>query len=164
MKKLIIIFLSFILFSCNQQKKYSTDKLQNQIDSLENQLKHVYKPGFGEIMGNIQNLHSKLWFAGINKNWKLAEFEIHEMTEATHDIQIYQKSRKESEMMNMIEPALDSIGNAIKIQNQQKFKNNYVLLTNICNDCHHATHYEFIDIKVPEKPAFSNQNFKILDK
>ena len=35
-------------------------------------------PGFEEFMSNIQAHHAKLWFAGQNHNWKLADFEIHE--------------------------------------------------------------------------------------
>ena len=32
-------------------------------------------------MGGIQTHHAKLWFAGINDNWKLAQYEIDEFKE-----------------------------------------------------------------------------------
>ena len=32
-------------------------------------------------MGGIQTHHAKLWFAGLNNNWKLAEYEIDEIKE-----------------------------------------------------------------------------------
>ncbi|MBO9531092.1 MAG: hypothetical protein J7514_15265, partial [Acinetobacter oleivorans] len=71
--------------------------MQNRIDSLQSQLEHSYKPGFGDFMGRIQVHHNKLWFAGQNQNWKLADFEIHEISEAVSDIQKYQAHRKESQ-------------------------------------------------------------------
>jgi len=81
---------------------------------LEIKLANTYKPGFGEFMNGIQAHHSKLWFAGQNDNWKLAGFEVHEIMEAIEDIQKFQTERKESQMIGMINPALDSINNAIQ--------------------------------------------------
>ena len=37
-------------------------------------------------MSGIQVHHEKLWFAGTAKNWRLADFEIHEIMEAVDDI------------------------------------------------------------------------------
>ncbi len=53
---------------------------QSQIDSLRQKLEQI-KPGLGEIMAVIQTHHAKLWFAGINENWKLADFEVKEIKE-----------------------------------------------------------------------------------
>ena len=53
---------------------------------MRNTLSNAYKPGFGEIMNSVQINHSKLWFAGTNKNWKLAEFEVHEIMELLDDV------------------------------------------------------------------------------
>jgi len=46
-------------------------------------------------MSGVQAHHSKLWSAGQNQNWKLADFEIHEIMEAIDNIQKYQSERKE---------------------------------------------------------------------
>ncbi|MEO6833090.1 MAG: hypothetical protein ABI378_11270, partial [Chitinophagaceae bacterium] len=80
MKLTFLILLSFGLFACNQQNN-QTQGLQNQIDSLNKKLADTYKPGFGEFMSGIQVHHNKLWFAGKNQNWALADFEIHEILE-----------------------------------------------------------------------------------
>ncbi|MGB8320186.1 MAG: hypothetical protein WCE54_18780, partial [Ignavibacteriaceae bacterium] len=60
----------------------------------------------------------------------------------------------------MIKPALDSVNSAIEQKNLKLFKRNYTLLTNTCNDCHHAVNFEFNVIKIPDKQTFSNQDFK----
>ncbi len=86
MRKIFLILLTLGLFACNHQKD-NTKILQNRIDSLEIKLANTYKPGLGDFMGSIQTHHAKLWFAGQNKNWKLADFEVHELEEAIEDIQ-----------------------------------------------------------------------------
>lgn len=159
MRQILLILLSFGFFSCDQHSNNNVS--QNRIDSLESKLSQTYKPGFGEFMSSIQAHHSKLWFAGQNENWKLADFEVHEIMEIFEDIQKYQTGRKESQMISMINPAIDSVSNAIKRKNTTQFKSSYSLLTNICNDCHSATNFEFIVVKIPDSQPFSNQDFKI---
>lgn len=68
--------------------------------------------------------------------------------------------RPEAKSIRMINPAIDSVNNAIKQQNQQLFKNSYILLTNTCNNCHKATQHEFNVITIPANPPISNQSFK----
>src|SRR5438105_15672430 len=106
MKQIFFIILTLELFACNQPTN-NTQSLQIRIDSLESKLKDTYKPGFGEFMSSIQAHHSKLWFAAQNENWKLADFEIHEMKEAIENIEKYQTEREESQKIGMIKPALD---------------------------------------------------------
>ena len=109
MKHAILILLAIILFACNHQQPdekqnshSQIDSLQSQIDSLQSQLKNSYAPGFGEFMSGIQVHHEKLWFAGINQNWKLADFEIHEIMEALDDIQNVNTDRPEVKSIKMI--------------------------------------------------------------
>ena len=160
MKYTPIFLLSLVLLACTQQT-YNTLALQKRIDSLEKKLNEVYKPGFGECMSNIQAHHSKLWFAGQNQNWKLADFEIHEILEAVEDIEKYQTERKESKSIGMLLPAIDSVNNAIQQKNTALFKNSYTLLTNTCNSCHQAVEFEFNVVKIPETSPFSNQDFRL---
>ncbi len=159
MRHILLIILTLVFFACNQQTDNKV--LQNRIDSLESKLADTYKPGFGEFMSGIQTHHSKLWFAGQNENWKLADFEVHEIMEAIEDIQKFQTERKESQMIGMINPALDSINNAIQQKNPALFKSSYTLLTYTCNNCHRAADFEFNVVKIPDTQPFSNQDFKI---
>ena len=128
---------------------------------MRNTLSNAYKPGFGEIMNSVQINHSKLWFAGTNKNWKLAEFEVHEIMELLDDVTKYQSDRKESQSIGLINPGLDSVSSAVKNKNLNSFKKSYEQLTVTCNDCHKVNEFEFNIVKVPTRPVFSNQEFKI---
>ncbi|BBE19135.1 hypothetical protein AQPE_3309 [Aquipluma nitroreducens] len=160
MKQILLVLLFIGIWGCGQQKNNSQN-LQNRIDSLELKLAESYKPGFGEFMSGIQAHHSKLWFAGQNQNWKLADFEIHEIMEAIEDIQKYETDRKESQLIKMINPAIDSINQAIKKEDPTLFKTNFTYLTNTCNACHRAANFEFNVVKIPDSLPFSNQDFKV---
>lgn len=160
MKPSLLLLLIFALSSCNNQT-HELKAIQSRIDSLEFKLADTYKPGFGEFMSGIQAHHSKLWFAGINSNWKLADFEVHEIMESVDDIQKYKADRKESQLINMIKPALDSVNIAIEQKNLDLFKSSFSVLTNTCNNCHQLSDFEFNKIKIPDTHAFSNQDFSV---
>ena len=160
MKQLLLLFLLPVNLACNPQKDAGRIS-GSRMDSLEKTLAGSYKPGFGEFMSGIQNHHAKLWFAGINQNWKLADFEIHEIMEAITAIQKYQTERPESKEIGMINPALDSVNLAIQHKNLILFKSSYTILTNTCNNCHQATNFEFNVVKIPDLQTFSNQDFKV---
>ena len=83
--------------------------LEKKVDSLQKALSNTYKPGFGELMTNVQAHHSKLWFAGKNKNWELAGFEVKELNEILDDLIKYQKQREETKFIEMIYLPLDSV-------------------------------------------------------
>lgn len=159
MKRTLFLILTLALSACNQPTDHMKD-LQIRIDSLETKLAYSYLPGFGEFMSSIQVHHAKLWFAGQNENWKLADFEIHEIKETIDAIQKYQTERTECQKLGMLQPALDSVNIAIQQKNISLFKSSYKSLTNTCNNCHRATDFEFNVVKIPETPPFSNQDFK----
>ena len=159
MKTTIFFFslLLFLIYSCNNSENKN---LASRIDSLEKKINDTYKPGFGEFMSSIQIHHAKLWFAGTNENWELADFEIHEIIETVDAIEKYQPEREESKSVPMMKPALDSVSAAIQNKNLVQFKSNYILLTNTCNNCHKAVNFSFNEVKIPDSPPFSNQTFQ----
>ena len=158
MKRIILSVIIFGLLACNQPNNES--KLLSRIDSLEKKLANTYSPGLGEFMNGIQAHHAKLWYAWENKNWKLAEFEVEEILELVEDIQKYKADRKETKLMNMVNPSLDKVKLAIDNKNLISFKSSFTELTNTCNSCHLATEHEFNVVQVPTMQMFSNQDFK----
>ena len=159
--KIVTFFLFLGFISCNKSYEPNTQKLQNRINTLEKQVAQSYKPGFGELMSNIQTHHAKLWFAGINKNWELANFEIHELLENVENITLFNADRKESALVDMINPALDNLKTSIKNKDIKAFKNDYTKMTHVCNKCHSLTHFEFNIVQIPTVSTFSNQKFKM---
>jgi hypothetical protein len=159
MKIVILFVLLFTLISgCGEN---SNEELRSRIDFLEHKLDSTYKPGFGEFMTYIQIHHAKLWFAGENENWKLADFELKEILETVDDLKKFQSERKETQMVIMLKPVLDSVNLSIQQKNPALFKQTFTSLTNTCNTCHRLVSYSFNRVKIPDTPPFSNQNFSV---
>ena len=164
MKYITLIVLFFFLISCNQKKSEINNvarnkELQKRIKILETQLSNTYTPGFGEMMSSIQAHHSKLWFAGKNKNWQLANFEVKELNEIIEDIEMYQKDREETAQIKMIVPAISALKKSIKKQDFNDFKKDFSQLTNDCNKCHQLTDFGYNKVKIPNSSPFTNQEF-----
>ena len=68
--------------------------------------------------------------------------------------------REESKKVVMLNPALDSVSFAIQKKDTALFNTAFILLTNTCNNCHHAVNFDFNVVKIPDTPPFSNQDFK----
>jgi len=159
LKSVLIILALGMITACNNHEKNMA--LQAKVDSLNKKLAQTYRPGLGEFMMGIQIHHAKIWYAGKNKNWALADFEVGEIRETLVDVKQYCYDRPEVKSLPIIYPALDSLSSAIKAKDQQRFNKSFVLLTNACNNCHTVTNHQFNVIKTPETPPFTNQEFKV---
>jgi hypothetical protein len=153
-----LLAICFMMVACNQSD--DRQQLQAKIDSLQAKLNDAYKPGLGEFMMGIQEHHAKLWFAGINKNWKLADFEVHEIGETLDDVKKYCTDRPEIKSLGIIDPALNDIKAAISKQDMEKFKSGYTELTKNCNTCHKDNQHGFNIITIPTSLPITNQDFK----
>ena len=150
MNRLLILIMSLALASCSQHDS-QMQLLQNRIDSLESNQANMYKPGLGEFMSGIQMHHAKLWFAGTEGNWPLADFELGEIKESIDDIKKYQSDRIEVKTIGMIDLPLAALDSAVKQKGTAAFKTSYSLLTNTCNNCHRTNNFAFNVIKVPDE-------------
>jgi len=161
---LLVIPVLFLLGCNNGHTTLMT--LQSEInylnaknDSLEKEILFI-KPGLGDLMLNMQVHHNKLWFAGKEENWPLAQFEHDEIMEILTQAEAIEKERTEVKLFKvMIYPQLDSIEVAIKQKDGDKFSHTFTSLTNACNNCHTNTKYNFNKIIIPERPPYSNQEF-----
>lgn len=158
-KILLASIVILVVYSCTDNSDKISD-LQKRVTVLEYKADSTYKPGLGEMMINVQLHHAKLWFAGINENWQLADFELDELKELFGDIQKYETERKETKMVPIIYPPLDSVKTSVYKRSIQLFKNSFSALTSTCNNCHKANNFEFNKVKIPDTPPFSNQDFK----
>ena len=151
---LLVLFL-VAFAACNPKHEKSSDKHHHEYLKVDG-----YSPGLGDFMLKMQIRHSKLWFAGINENWELADFQLHEMEELLEDIQKYKSDKDEVKLIPMIEAPLESVDAAVDAKDLEGFKSAYKNLTVTCNNCHVASKHAVNVIKVPETPIFSNQEFK----
>ena len=157
MKKLLLMLIMLgFLFACNQSDHQIIIRLNKQTDSLRQKLEEM-KPGLGEYMMSIQAHHGKLWFAGKNQNWQLAQFEIDEINECVEGATKVETDRPEVKMLTMIKSPLAGLEEAIAKKDTALFNGRFQILTASCNACHQSVKFSFINIKVPETPSITNQ-------
>ena len=116
-----------------------------------------------ETMGYYQRFSHKLWLAGINENWELAEFyanELHEVTEELINSNVTHDGQNLSELAeSMFEKSVLKIDGAIDKKDQVLFRENYELVIGSCNVCHTTTNHSFIKITIPNDSSLYNQTF-----
>ncbi|WP_436514792.1 hypothetical protein [Ekhidna sp. To15] len=116
-----------------------------------------------ETMGYYQKFSHKLWLAGKNKNWKLADFYTHELEEVTENLIEGDVIHDNYNMSNLSEaillPKIEKVEEAIRQENEVLFLENYELMISSCNLCHNTTKHNFIKITIPNDSTIWNQDF-----
>jgi hypothetical protein len=115
-------------------------------------------PRLADIMATTQLRHLKLWFAGREKNWTLANYELAQIKISFQDALRIYPNVPAADMTIMTRPAT-AIDAAIQTKDAAKFTAGFGELTTACNVCHRSQGMAFIAIKVPTSSPFSNQSF-----
>ena len=117
-----------------------------------------YVPRLGDIMNSIQSRHIKLWFAGMARNWELAEYELSQIESGLMEAAVLYKGIPATNVTTMAEP-VRSITDAIEAKDSKRFAKAVGELTDGCNACHQSIGRGFIVIQAPTASPFSNQSF-----
>jgi hypothetical protein len=118
-----------------------------------------YVPRLGDIMGDTQLRHLKLWYAGKLRNWQLADYELGQIRASFEDAATLYPGIPVTDMSIVAKP-LQTIGDAINAKDGAKFARAFSELTTACNACHQAIGRGFIVITAPGASPFSNQSFQ----
>ena len=122
-----------------------------------------YAPPLNLLMVATQLSHFKLWYAGVVKNWPLANYELTQIRTGIDRARHLYPNKAQSNM-TMMAPEVDEVANAIKAKDSVKFSEAFSKLTAACNACHEATGFGFITMRDPrlspiETSPFSNESF-----
>ena len=122
-----------------------------------------YAPGLGEIMSLQQMRHAKLWLAGSQNNWPLADYELDELREGFEDVQKLHPTHEGVPVGAMAKSLtaapLEALGKAIEARDATAFAKSFDQLTAACNSCHRGAKHGFIVITRPATSPFPNQRF-----
>jgi hypothetical protein len=124
-----------------------------------------YHPSLADLMTTtVQPRHVKLAFAGRNKNWTFAAYELKQMTDAFDRLSLQWPQWRRQPIVEMVETIvrdpLFELDAAIKSQNEAKFIIAYDHLTDACNACHQAALQTPVVIQDPGEPMFPDQDFR----
>ncbi len=169
----ILATIFIISFFFQQYKIHSLHKELDKLEMIQAKQMEINQPfirlekehyELAITMARMQNYTQKLYFAGQNENWKLAQFYTHELEEAMEDIIDHKVTDEGKDISSLVKkmafPKIKKIENAITAQNEVDFVEGYQLLLRACNNCHVASNHEFIKIITPKNEAFINQDFK----
>ena len=157
--------LSTPQFSCTknaENREEGTNKAH--LAAMEERMEDI-KPGLREIMSVIQQHHAKLYYAGREENWELADYQLDEIKEGLESAaKFYPQFKNVKASLKDLIPAmtkndLDGVSDSIKNKNKIAFVKHFESLTVSCNRCHQAAEHQFIVIKVPSGSEFTNQKF-----
>jgi len=112
----------------------------------------------------VQPRHAKLAFAGREKNWAYAAYEVHELEEAFDRLSVqwpqWQRVRIVELVETMIRQPMFDLAQAIKEKSEGKYALAYGQLTDACNACHQAARRDFVVIQNPKDNNFPDQDFR----
>jgi hypothetical protein len=159
---LFITMLIFIGIACQPQQPQDTiSETEAHPDADENYANTVpliYHMSF------IQRYSTKLYFAGMEQNWGLADIYAHELEELSEVISEGNLKDDGIDVSNlmatMLPPQLKKVEEAIDKQDLTMFKANYENMIQTCNKCHQASDYGLVKVTTPEQNPF-NQDFSI---
>jgi hypothetical protein len=125
-------------------------------------------PGLGEYMTTIQLHAAKLWFAARAANWRLAEYELHELEEtmeAVKKLNVEKNGVKISNVMDgVLQTQIAQLEKSIKQKSPADFQKSYDETLSACNGCHTESGHPFIQIVRPTAPPVTNQKWEPLAK
>jgi hypothetical protein len=124
--------------------------------------------GFDDLMTMlIQPRHTKLYYAGTQKNWELAAAQSRDMHSAlariAQRIPKYMNNSVADTITVIFMPKLNAIDAAIAAGDPKQFANAYVALTDACNACHVYMEHPYIVIQIPHSgdiSAYPGQAFR----
>lgn len=155
MRTPLILLVAFLLFLFLNSCQENSSKVSESTEIP------AFIPETAEMMNSIQRYHLKLWFAGQNENWDLADFELHELEEVFEDMEVFKANKDYIPLLPMIYPPIENLEETIKAKDKNRFEEGFIQLTNTCNTCHKNTGHPYIKIQIPETNPYSNQSFKV---
>ena len=142
--------------------------LRTQVEALEarqSALKDSEAPKaeLGQQMLMLQIRHARLWAAGEDKNWLLAQFQLAELNEALDDVveqngdhAALQPQKLSVVLPAIMKPAVAQLRTAINDGSKVEFERAYDGLSNACSSCHKAADHGFLVIQRPRTPMLDN--------
>jgi hypothetical protein len=124
-----------------------------------------YRPSVSDLMSaTVQPRHIRLAFAGREKNWVLAAYELKQLGDSFDRIEMQWPQWRQTRLVELVEtivrqPLFD-LDVAIKNKNEMAYAAAYEQLTAACNACHDAALKTPIVIQEPKEAMFPDQDFR----
>lgn len=136
--------------SASSSDSWLQGSVDERLDTVAEQLR-----GFGVTMVEVDHRYRELYFAGQDRNWDYAAYQIEEIEEAIESG--LQRRPKRAASAAMLEPALEVVEAAVSARDSHAFEQAFATLTASCNACHLAEDAAFIQVTTPQQRVSSIQ-------
>ena len=130
--------------TANAQSEWLKGTPEEQIKTLAG-----IQPGLGTVMMEYSFRFGTLYYAAQGGNWKLADYQLKEMTEIQEVAENTRPGRAQA-LKNFEEKSLGPIGEAIKKQDLKEFNVAFQAALKSCNECHVDQKFGFIHYVLPK--------------
>ena len=146
-----LLILSILILACGCSDTGDSKKTNQGLTwlNLDEKFKTIEKQfrGFDKTMVEVGYRYNELYWAGVDKNWKLAKYHIEKIE---HTIELGLERRpKRKQSATVIFPVLKELKDGLASEDQIIFKRNFETLRNTCNACHHAEKVPFFNVSIP---------------
>jgi len=107
------------------------------------------QPGLGTIMMEFGHRYYVAYYAAKANNWKLADYEIHELIEA-QEVAEATRPKYTKDLKVFEDGELAQLQQTIKAKNWKQFEVKYAETTKACNACHTKNGHPYIQYKLPK--------------
>jgi hypothetical protein len=150
---LSLAFNAYLLTKVNRMEQFLANAVTHEVKEEEYEL--------APLMANFQRYSEKLYFAGKNKNWDLADFYLEELEETAENVI---KSKVVDDGINvsvqiqeMLLPKIKELQQRVKQKNEKEFQTSYQAMLMNCNGCHMLTKHGFVKIREPKENFYSQE-------
>jgi hypothetical protein len=157
-----LVFLYMDLRHLKHENRELHKKMHSRFHNTEEEQSHNDLLSY---MGYFQRFSDKLYFAGSNGNWDLADFYLEEIEETAEKLE---KGNIEDEGVNLsalissvLLPQVKKMEETLAKKDVKAFQEQYPLMIGSCNKCHTLAKHPFVVIKQPTSPTHGNQEYTV---
>lgn len=148
--KLLFSIIALGLLGCDQQREQETAQgnwikgsESDQITTIEKQFR-----GFDKAMIETGYRYQELYWAGKDKNWEYADYQLDKIKVAI-EYGLERRPKRAKSAEHFLKLGLPEMKKAIKSKDNALFNKEFKTMTINCNNCHSMEKVPFFTVKLP---------------
>ncbi|TDE05721.1 hypothetical protein [Flavobacterium sandaracinum] len=148
--KLLFSIIALGLLGCNQQRNQKTvqgnwikGSESDQITTIEKQFR-----GFDKAMIETGYRYQELYWAGQDKNWEYADYQLDKIKVAIES-GLERRPKRAKSAEHFLTLVIPEMRKAIKSKDTALFNKDFKTMTINCNNCHAMEKVPFFTVKMP---------------
>ncbi len=105
--------------------------------------------GFSATMEEVGYRYTELYWAGQNRNWDYADYQLEKIESAIERGVIRRTGREDSARQYFLDDEVPALADTITAEDEEQFDEQFEAFTSACNTCHVEEDVEFIQITYP---------------